>query len=118
MRTILLSALLTLSLSANAETWLCVPEHGAYVSESKKDKDLRSGHGRPSDEKYLLTEKEGKWVVKILGSKSESAWMECSSESFCESNEFRETAFAFFMRNENNVFTLGFRTGMRKRRFL
>jgi hypothetical protein len=114
MRTILLSALLTLGLSANAETWLCIPEKAAFVSE--KENVLSSGHGRSPDEKYLLTEKEGKWVVNIFGSKSERAWMECSSESFCESNEFGESIFVFFMRNENNVFTLGFPNWKEKER--
>lgn len=85
MKATLFLALLLPSVSF-AETYFCVAEAAAFV-EDGADRPAISGQLNPETLKYVLTQENSQWVVKLLGEDT-ALFDKCTSGGyFCERSD-------------------------------
>lgn len=77
------AALICLSGMASAETLLCIPETAAAV---KQQGSTFQGAGLETNTKFIMTNDNGKWVVKHHPSGT-VIFGECMTEFFCDAGE-------------------------------
>lgn len=88
------------SFSVNAETYLCVPEAGAYVSHNNKNA-FHAGLADVSDMKLIQSNENGKWSVMKVGW-DKPIFDKCQSPYYCESGSGYAGAF---VKDKTNVFS-------------
>lgn len=99
--TMLAPCLTMSSFSVNAETYLCIPEAGAYVSHDRNGK-FSSGVADVSNMKLIQTNENGKWAVMKVGWDT-AIFDKCWSPYYCEN----ESGYAgAFLKNKNNGFSI------------
>ena len=84
-----------------SETFLCLAEAGAGVTESKGG-PLKAEIFNVSGEKYLFTNNSGKWILKNHGKNSVVYFDECESSFMCRCKKYYCGAF---FRNKEGLFT-------------
>ena len=96
-----LTALLIVLVSgvAHAESYLCVPEAGASVMHGGGE-PIRARIEDDSDNKFIVTNNSGQWLVKLLG--RDEAVYECSSPNYCEGSK---AYVGTFIRYTDGVFS-------------
>ena len=88
---------------AAAESFICSAD-GAALVEDGENKSVIAGEVDARPLKYLVTQVEGKWVVKDFKSKR-VLFDKCSEELFCE----RSDSFAgAFLKTRTNAFSVSF----------
>jgi len=92
---------------ANADTYLCISEAGAGVEHGGKS-GIEANIFNVSNDKYILTNDGGNWVVKQLG-KDFALFDYCHSQYFCESHI---GYMGTFIREQNGIFTVITTTGI------
>ena len=92
--------LLFLTSNLYADTYLCVGETGAGV-ENTGPAGFKSKTYDVSNQKLILNNKSGKWILKKLG-KDTAVFDNCLSEYMCM---MKEGFSGIFTRNDNGVFT-------------
>lgn len=106
MRTTFIITMSLIATPIHAETYLCLAEAGAYVKENAAG-SFEPGVANVEDQKYVLTNENGKWVVKMLGQDS-AMYDDCDGRFWCEHSEGWR---GIFWRKENGTFTVVFPTG-------
>ncbi len=96
----ILLILLFASSSLQADTFLCVGETGAGV-EHTGSAGFKSKTYDVSNQKLILSNNSGKWLLKKLG-KDTLVFDNCLSEYMCM---MKEGFSGIFTRNDNGVFT-------------
>lgn len=81
-RTLTALALLGVVSPILADTYLCVGEAAAGVEHGGKA-GIKAHIYNPENEKYVMTNGSGAWVVKALG-EDDPLFDDCKSEHFCE----------------------------------
>jgi hypothetical protein len=99
----LFALLLVLMISgvADARTYRCVAEAGAYVAHGGGD-PIKAGVADVSDRKYILTDELGPWMVKELGH-DKTLFDKCVSSHFCQDSALYSGTF---LRDEDGVFSV------------
>lgn len=76
---------------ASADTFVCIPEAAATVS-NQGPREFKGSEALVTDDKYVHTNESGTWVVKILG--EDDVYLECESKGQCGN----DLAFGIFER--------------------
>jgi hypothetical protein len=100
-----LALILLLPIPAIAETYLCVPEAGAYV-ENGGPRGIAAAVVDQFSEKYVLSDESGRWLLKELG-KDAPMFDSCVSAYTCE-NSGKWYAGRFARDPKDGVFTIHF----------
>ena len=102
--------LLAFSGSAFAETYLCIAEAGAGVSANESNTKFDAQVYDVSVFKFILSNSDGKWIVKDFG--SEQIWLTCESAFICRTLPNSPTSFGgYFLRSNKNDFTASWSQG-------
>jgi len=92
--------LLIFSAPIYAETFLCLGEAGAGVTYDTKTRLFESSTYNVSDQKFILSNKDGKWTFSRFG--VEYTMLECVSEFYCSlPGGF---SGSYFIKSNKNVF--------------
>ena len=78
-RLLLLTAMLLNSINANAEAFLCITEAVAGVKQG--DSMVTTSTVYTPDNKFILSDAEGKWTLKPFGNARNT--MPCSNSRYC-----------------------------------